>query len=146
MPQNLRYNLAAAVHLGHAISLTVVYSLALQDMPRNLYRYKCKHQTPQRMPAILDGNAAGNLIQTHEAVVLTRRLATVGIRSRETHTTRTQTMARKACHGLPAFVFIPPNPSGWAEERRQKRIRARDCLRRSRVRARPRFWRAPQVA
>ena len=38
---------------------------------------------------------------------LTRRLATVGIRSRETHITRTQTMARKACHGLPAFVFVP---------------------------------------
>ncbi len=39
-----------------------------------------------------------------------------------------------------------PHPSGWAEERRQKRIRARDCLSRRRVRARPRFCRAPQVA
>jgi hypothetical protein len=51
---------------------------------------------------------------------------------------------------LPALVLVfgirSPHPSGWAEERRQKRIRARDCLRRSRVRARPRFCRAPQVA
>jgi len=39
-----------------------------------------------------------------------------------------------------------PHPLGWAEERRQKRIRARDCLSRRRVRARPRFCRAPQVA
>ena len=55
-------------------------------------------------------------------------------------------MTRKARHRLPAsaFVFIP-HPSGWAEERRSKRIRARDCLRRSRVRARPRVDRAPQL-
>ncbi len=39
-----------------------------------------------------------------------------------------------------------PHPLGWTEERRQKRIRARDCLSRRRVRARPRFCRAPQVA
>ena len=39
-----------------------------------------------------------------------------------------------------------PHPLGWAEERRSKRIRARDCLSRRRVRARPRFYRAPQVA
>jgi len=39
-----------------------------------------------------------------------------------------------------------PHPLGWAEERKQKRIRARDCLSRRRVRARPRFCRAPQVA
>ncbi len=38
------------------------------------------------------------------------------------------------------------HPSGWAEERRQKRIRACDCLSRRRVRARPLFRRAPQVA
>ncbi|WP_395057856.1 hypothetical protein, partial [Polaromonas sp.] len=38
------------------------------------------------------------------------------------------------------------HPSGWAEERSRKRIRASDCLRQSRVRARPRFYRAPQVA
>jgi len=42
--------------------------------------------------------------------------------------------------------FGVPHPLGWAEERRQKRIRARDCLSRRRVRARPRFCRAPQVA
>jgi len=39
-----------------------------------------------------------------------------------------------------------PRPLGWAEERRSKRTRARDCLSRRRVRARPRFDRAPQVA
>ena len=43
-------------------------------------------------------------------------------------------------------VSVSPHPSGWAEERRQKRIRARDCLSRRRVRARPRFCRAPQAA
>ena len=31
------------------------------------------------------------------------------------------------------------NPSGWAEERRQKRIRARDCLSQRRVRANPAY-------
>ncbi len=45
-----------------------------------------------------------------------------------------------------AVLVFSPHPSGWAEERRSKRIRARDSLRRSRVRARPRFYRAPQVA
>ena len=39
-----------------------------------------------------------------------------------------------------------PHPLGWAEERRQERTRASDCLSRRRVRARPRFCRAPQVA
>ena len=39
----------------------------------------------------------------------------------------------------PRIRIRTPNPSGWAEERRQKRIRARDCLSRRRVRARPRF-------
>jgi len=38
-----------------------------------------------------------------------------------------------------------PHPSVCAEERRQKRIRARDCLSQRRVRARPRFCRAPQA-
>ena len=42
--------------------------------------------------------------------------------------------------------MCPPIPLGWAEERRLKRIRARDCLSRRRVRARPRFDRAPKVA
>jgi len=48
--------------------------------------------------------------------------------------------------GIGIGIGISPNPSGWAEERRQKRIRASDCLSRRRVRARPRFCRAPQVA
>ncbi len=39
----------------------------------------------------------------------------------------------------------PQPPSVCAEERRFRRIRDRDCLRRSRVRARPRMDRAPQV-
>jgi hypothetical protein len=39
-----------------------------------------------------------------------------------------------------------PHPSGWAEERSRKWIRASDCLSRRRVRARPHFRRAPQVA
>ena len=39
-----------------------------------------------------------------------------------------QDALRTSC--LPALVFIPLNPSGWAEERRQKRIRAGTCLRR----------------
>jgi len=43
-------------------------------------------------------------------------------------------------------AFLSHHPSGWAEERSRKRIRASYCLRRSRVRARPRFRRAPQVA
>ena len=38
------------------------------------------------------------------------------------------------------------HPFGCAEERRARRIRARDCLSRRRVRARPRLDRAPQVA
>ena len=38
------------------------------------------------------------------------------------------------------------HPSGWAEERNRKRIRASDCLSQRRVRARPRFRRAPQAA
>ena len=40
---------------------------------------------------------------------------------------------------------LASNPCGCAEERREKRIRDRDCLRRSRVRAGPRLTRAPQV-
>jgi serine O-acetyltransferase len=39
-----------------------------------------------------------------------------------------------------------PLPSGCAEERSGQRIRARDCLSEARVRARPRWTRAPQVA
>src|SRR5699024_9329146 len=42
------------------------------------------------------------------------------------------------------FSLLPP--SGWAEERSKKWIRASDCLSRRRVRARPHFLRAPQVA
>ncbi len=57
-------------------------------------------------------------------------------------------LKRCALQGLrilfPALVV--PHPSGWAEERSRKRIRASDCLSRRRVRARPRFRRAPQVA
>ena len=41
--------------------------------------------------------------------------------------------------------FHSSNPSGWAEERRQKRSRAGTCLSRRRVCACPRFCRAPQV-
>ncbi len=54
---------------------------------------------------------------------------------------------------LSVFVFgfglqspLPIAPCGCAEERRGKRIRARDCLSRRRVRAGPRLPRAPQVA
>ena len=43
------------------------------------------------------------------------------------------------------YRFSLAHPSGWAEERRQKRIRASDSLSRRRVRARPSFYRAPQV-
>jgi len=51
------------------------------------------------------------------------------------------------CASSPPRIRIDPlSPLGWAEERRSKRIRARDCLSRRRVRARPRFDRAPQVA
>ena len=39
-----------------------------------------------------------------------------------------------------------PHPSGPAEEHSKKWIRASDCLSRRRVRARPHFLRAPQVA
>ena len=44
------------------------------------------------------------------------------------------------------FQYSFPHPSGWAEERSRKWIRASDCLSRRRVRARPHFRRAPQVA
>ena len=46
----------------------------------------------------------------------------------------------------PGIRFPLPHPSGWAEERSKKWIRASDCLSRRRVRARPHFLRAPQVA
>ena len=45
----------------------------------------------------------------------------------------------------PRIPVYSQSPLGRAEERRSKRIRARDCLRRSRVRASPRFYRAPQL-
>jgi len=46
----------------------------------------------------------------------------------------------------PRIRIRSQSPLGWAEERRSKRMRARDCLSRRRVRVRPRFDRAPQVA
>ncbi len=64
-------------------------------------------------------------------------------RERERHRTPVRTQSASS---PPRIRICSPHPSGWAEERSRKRIRARDCLRRSRVRARPRFWRAPQVA
>ena len=45
-----------------------------------------------------------------------------------------------------AVGISSPTPSVCAEERRARRIRARDCLSRRRVRARPRLDRAPQGA
>ena len=54
--------------------------------------------------------------------------------------------ARQVSPHAHLFPLHFPHPSGWAAERRSKRVRSRDCLSRRRVRARPRFYRAPQVA
>jgi hypothetical protein len=57
-------------------------------------------------------------------------------------------LKRYALQGLRIFfpALVSPHPSGWAEERSRKWIRTSDCLSRRRVRARPHFRRAPQVA
>ena len=65
----------------------------------------------------------------------------LGQRNRERGAERAKRVLRNLAVGISS-----PTPSVCAEERRARRIRARDCLSRRRVRARPRLDRAPQGA
>ncbi len=103
-------------------------------------------------PAVLGPAGVGLELATLRQSPALIRLAlrssahTEGVGSGDQYKSQTRQGHAMACPCLPGLVLVfVPSPSGRAEERRQKRIRDRDCLSRRRVRARPRFWRAPQV-
>jgi hypothetical protein len=100
-------------------------------------------------PALLDyGGGPQNSLRSNNcgpdpASICAARPSQDGFGTKKSESgSRTRT-ARSAEFGCWYFF---PTPSGCAEERRARRIRARDCLSHRRVRARPRLDRAPQGA